>query len=194
MLRKLLCVVFFCSVLKVNAQVDSALQSRLTDYLYMNQTLNFEDALDLVYPRVFALIPRNEMQTALQSVFESEDNRMGFDSMWVDTIYPPFIYEEREIVKIDYQATMFIEFLDENAFEDSTEIEQMVAIFEEDYGKGNVKYDKETNKFLLRIASSVLGVKDDASPEWTFVSYEQKSPMVGILFGDKLIEKLALYK
>lgn len=194
MLKKLLSILLLLSVLTGNAQVDTSLMARLGRFLVFSEKLDIDAALDLTYPRLFTIVSREDMKKELLGMQEMEEVKVRLDSLRLDTIFPVFQFEKGSYAKVMYTMNMHMQMLGDAATEDESEIAQMIEIFESQYGKGNVSYNKEKKEFTLKSRSAMIAIRDEISPEWTFLNFETDSPLTGILFGDKLVEKLALYK
>jgi len=81
-----------------------------------------------------------------------------------------------------------------NEVPDSAEIAGIAALMEEEHGKGNVRYDKKTNTLILFMTPDLVAIKDEFSPEWTFVNYNEEGGLAPLLFSKEVIEKLKEYK
>lgn len=194
MVKKTGLLLLLLSVLSGNAQTDTSLMARLQRFLEFTEKQEVDAALDLTYPRLFTIVSRAEMKKELLNAQEVDDVKIRMDSLRIDTVYPVFQHEKGNYTKVAYSLNIYLQMLGENATEDESEIAQMKEIYESAYGEGNVFYNAEKKEFKLRSHSAMIGIRDDVSPEWTFLNFEIDSPLTGILFGDKLLEKLVLYK
>lgn len=194
MLKKILLCLLLVRSFTGEAQADTSLKARLDSFLVFTEAMNIDAALDLTYPRLFTIISRDDMKKELSNTQERDDVKIRLDSLRLDTIFPVFQFEKGSYSRIVYTMNMYMQMLDEAAIEDEEEINQMIRIFELQHGEGNVTYNKEKKEIRLHIRSSMIAIRDEVSPQWTFLNLEADSPLTGILFGDKLLEKLAQYK
>ncbi|MCR6719128.1 MAG: hypothetical protein NVV59_02325 [Chitinophagaceae bacterium] len=194
MLKKTGLFLLLLSVLSGNAQTDTSLTARLQRFLEFTENLDVDAALDLTYPRLFTIVTREEMKKELLGSQDEEEAKIRIDSLRIDTIFPVFQHEKGSYTKIAYTLNIYLQLVGENATEDETELMQLKEIYQSLYGEDNVSYNAEKKEFKLRSHAAMIGIRDDISPEWTFLNFEIDSPLTGILFGDKLLEKLALYK
>jgi hypothetical protein len=116
------------------------------------------------------------------------------DSFRVDTIFPVFQLDSGHYAKIFYRMNMHMKILQQAEDEEETDPDMMVRIFEFQFGEGNVNYNKEKKEFKIRHRAALVAIRDDISPQWTFLNLETDSPLSGILFSEKLLEKLETYK
>jgi hypothetical protein len=176
------------------AQEDSSIRSRLESFLAFTETMDVDKALDITYPRVFALVSREDMKKELKKSMNSEEVSVRLDSFRVDTIFPVFQLDSGQYAKIFYRMNMHMKILQQAEDEEETDPDMMVRIFEFQFGEGNVSYNKEKKEFKIRHRAALVAIRDDISPQWTFLNLETDSPLSGILFSEKLLEKLETYK
>ena len=176
------------------AQEDSSIRSRLESFLAFTETMDVDKALDITYPRVFALVSREDMKKELKKSMNSEEVSVRLDSFRVDTIFPVFQLDSGHYAKIFYRMNMYMKILQQAEEEEEMDPDMMVRIFEFQFGEGNVSYNKEKKEFKIRHRAALVAIRDDISPQWTFLNLETDSPLSGILFSEKLLEKLETYK
>ncbi|MBL7748112.1 MAG: hypothetical protein JNM19_11825 [Chitinophagaceae bacterium] len=190
-MKKVLLLLFvIITGLKGFAQQDPRLRQRLDSMLRVTEAWDLEKILDFTYVKLFILAPRDQMLEAMKSSFESEEFTITPDSVRVDTIFPMFSTKEGQYVKIRHTMLMRMKL---NEVPDSTESADMVTMMEEEYGEGKVRYDKRTNTIILSARPYLVAIKDDFSPEWTFVNYNEEGGLAPLLFSKEVIEKLKEY-
>lgn len=191
-MKKLLLLLLVIIIgLKSFAQQDPRLLERLDSMLKVTESWNLEKILDYTYPKLFTVAPREQMLEAMQNSFESEEFTITPDSVRVHTIFPVFTTKDGQYAKIKHTMLMRMKFKE---VPDSAESADMVAMMEEQYGAGNVRYDKKTNTMTLYAMPDLVAIKDEFSPEWTFVNYDEESGLAPLLFSKEVIEKLKEYK
>lgn len=176
------------------AQEDSTIRSRLNAFLAFTASMDVDQALDITYPRIFALISREDMKKELNKSMNSEEVLVRLDSFRVDTIFPVFQLDSGHYAKIFYRMNMHMKLIKADEEMDEEDNAMMVRIFEFQFGEGNVSYNKDQKEYLIRHRAALLAIRDDISPQWTFLNLETNSPLSGILFSKKLLEKLETYK
>lgn len=92
---------------------------------------------------------------------------------------------------------MRMKFLPEGTDTDTTGAEDPLIltaeILKSQYGTENVSMDKASRTIRIYQQSSMVAVKNDISPEWTFTDLENNPGMLTLLFDQKLVDKLAEY-
>lgn len=173
------------------AQTDSILKQRIDSVLIVTKEMNFEKILDFTYPKLFTIVTREQMKEALKSSFETEDFSATLDSLNLVSVLPVFTIKNGQYAKIKHTMLMRMKFKEEM---DSTDSEMMIPLMEEEFGKGNVRFDKLTNTIITFMNSEMVAIKDEFSPEWSFVNYDEESSIVNLVFSKEVIEKLKEYK
>lgn len=158
--------------------------------LQVTEDKNLEKILDFTYPKLFEIATREQLTQAMRDAFETEEFSTTLDSVKLKTIFPVFIIKDGEYAKIKHTMLMRMKF---KMSLDSYNSNSMVPIMEETFGKGNVRLDKEQNSIVIFINSVMVAVKDEFSPEWSFVNYNEEDPMSDLIFSKEVIEKLKEY-
>lgn len=172
------------------AQTDPRLKQRLDSMLQVTEDKDLEKILDFTYPKLFEIATREQLTQAMRDAFETEEFSTTLDSVKLKTIFPVFIIKDGEYAKIKHTMLMRMKF---KMSLDSDNSNSMVTIMEETFGKGNVRLDKEQNSIVIFINSVMVAVKDEFSPVWSFVNYNEKDPISDLIFSKEVIEKLKEY-
>lgn len=176
---------------------SSSLEQRLTEFMKLNEEMNLEKIMDYVYPKLFTIVPRNELQQAMKDGFNNEEVKIDIDSMKVDKIHPVFEMDNASYAKINYTMLMQMDFnnsKDGAAKNDDEQTEFMRKIMTEQYGEENVSVDGATGIIKIRASSSMVAVKEQSDKEWYFVNMKNDDPMVTKLFSKEVIDKIGTYK
>lgn len=172
------------------AQTDTKLTERIAAMLKVTESKDLEKMLDYTYPKLFTLATREQMAEAMKNSFETEDFVSTFDSVKLGTVFPIFTIGKGQYAKINHTMLMRMKFKEEI---DSAQSAEMMPMMEEQFGKGKVRFDKNLNTIVILLNSKMVAVKDDYAKEWSFVNYDEASPMVNMLFSKEVIEKLKEY-
>lgn len=192
MLKKLF-LPFFLLMLSVStrAQQDASLKVRLDSMMLVTKASDIDKILDYTYPKLFTIATREQLAEAMSAAFETEEYSSSLDSVEVIKIYPVFNLGAGQYAKIKHSMLMRMKFRDPI---DDEQAAQALTEMEASFGKGNLRFDKPANTFVISIISAMLAIKDEFSSEWSFVNYSGDDQMVKLLFSKELIEKLQEYK
>lgn len=190
-MEKILGLFLFTSLATgVFAQQDTSLVKRLNATLQFTKQMELEKVMDLTYPKLFGLASREQMLDALKRTFENDEFKTELDSLKIDTIFPVFTIEKGSYTKVKH--TMLMRMLYKEPFDTSgTGIGMMIGLMEARFGKGNVRFDHAKNSLNIRMHVAMIAIKDDVSPQWTFVNFDESNPlMLDMLFSKEVLAKL----
>ncbi len=193
-MRRLPLLFLFCLFFSTgNAQAGTALQPRLDSFLKLTTLLDIERILDFTYPKLFTIVPREQMAELMKNTFDNGELKVVLDSLKQGKIYPPLTTEEGSFVKVDYSMIMRMHFTDMD--DDSTDYSEkagfIVGVLENKYGTGNALLDPLENRIDIRVHTALLAVRDSYSPQWTFLNFDKNEPMTSLLLSQELIDKLS---
>lgn len=168
-------ILSFCFLLLtfvlINAQ--SFQQNIKRDYIAYTQFViekKFDQALKYTDPKIFEFYSREQFKTAMEAIFETSGLELKL------TLPSSFkISEVKNIDKIDYVKMNVISFYEMKIAEmdfdnvDEETIEYFVTMLEEEYGEGNVVFDKETQFFKITDNSEVVASSLDNKMTWKFL-------------------------
>jgi len=70
----------------------------------------------------------------------------------------------------------------------------LVPGLEQQFGEGNVRFDKAKNSMNVSMTSYLIAVKNEISPKWTFINFDLKRPdFIEMILGKDVMAKLKEY-
>jgi len=179
-------------------QKDSSLERRLAEFMQVNDEMDLNKVLDYTYPKLYTIVPRDQMLEVLQNTFDNENMSIRLDSLHINTIYPVFRLENGSYAKVIYSMSMGMAFKNN---EDSLTAEKkkerddyMLSSLSEQYGTGNVHIDPVSGNLKIKMVSPMVAVKDEYAKQWSFVNFKENDPITNRLFSKEVLKKLATYK
>ncbi|MBI5372592.1 MAG: hypothetical protein HZA79_11280 [Sphingobacteriales bacterium] len=175
------------------AQADTTLQPRLDSFLKLNHLLDIERILDFTYPKLFTIVPREQMAEVMKNTFDNREIKVVLDSLKLGKIYPPLTTGEGSFVKVDYSMIMRMHFtdMDDDSADYSEKAGFIVGILENKYGTGNASFDPLKKTFDIRVHTSLVAIRDSHSPQWTFINFDKEEPLTSLLLSHELIDTLS---
>lgn len=164
------CFLFLTFVL-INAQ--STQQNIKRDYINYTQFIldkKFDQALEYTNPKIFEYYSREQFKNAMESAFNAPglELKLSLPSEFK-------IGEVKNKNKIDYVkmnvVSLFEMKITEMNFDnqDDANFKYVVSALEEEYGVGNVIFDKETKFFKITDNSEVIASSLDNKKTWKFL-------------------------
>ncbi len=179
----------------VNAQqADPAMKSRLDTFFRLNQALNFEKLMDYIYPKIFTIAPREQMIEIFKSTFAGDEEvKMEMDSLQYGSISPLAVVDKGSYHLISY--SMLIRMKIKKDTSDAADANTtMLNVLQSQYGSNNVRFDVPSGKFVIKVNTNMVAVKDEASPDWTFLNFEPDHPLAAQLLDAAVISKLKTFR
>ena len=179
----------------LQAQQDTALVNRLNDVLKYTQLMDMNKVLDLTYPKLFTIIPREDLIGIMQNSFDTDQFSSSLDSLKVDTIYPVFTIQDESFAKIKHTMLMRMKFKNtpDSAAEASNGV--MIGLLAAQFGEDHVRYDKPNNTINISMLSKMIAIKNKSENLWYFVNFDEgNKEMLDLLFSEEVQTKLTEYK
>src|SRR5690606_15635082 len=146
---------------------------RLSAYLKYSEEMDLDKALDLTYPGLFKVASREELKAALQESLESESMSIKLDSLHVLKTFPIFEVNNGLYAKVVYGLNMYIKITDFQEGEiNMAEINETIQLFESQFGEGNITWIADTRTFKVKNVSELVAIKNEFSPNWTYLGLE----------------------
>ncbi len=190
MKTKFVIVLFFIGVAGSFAQTMESLKARAEKMYAATYAMDLKTVLDLTYPKVFEIVDRETLETAMGSVFENEDMSISFTKEKAKFTYSDIReVDGKKFNVIKYRSNMKMHLKEVFSDED---MEVMGQGLKESGQFDTVTYDKATNSFLIEGDSTLIAVADSSTKnEWTFVNYDDNQ-LFELIFDEKTKTALGL--
>lgn len=191
---------FFCLVglalsVSVPAQGDTEMKNRLDIFMNFNRTLNFEKMMDYIYPKVFTVAPREQLVEIFKSTFAGNDEiSVEMDSLKHGTISPLISVDKGSYHLVAYSMLIRMKVKQESGEQNGSANSRMLDGLKSQYGEKNVRYDQHTGKYVITVNTSMVAVKNELSPNWTFLNFEPDHPLAAQLLDEAVTTKLKTFK
>ena len=190
MKSKILFFVFFLfQTIAVLAQDMASLKTEALKSYKASVNMNFDDIFATTYPKVFDIIPQDQMKKMFGQMMENEQ----FSIKLVE-VEPNFSFSEikkiegKSFCMVTYNNVMTMKF--KQPMDDA---ESMVDIFRSSMEADKVTYDKLTNTFRIEMRSTLIAVADDVTKnQWKFLNKDKENKMFSMLFDVKILKALGL--
>ena len=190
MKSKILFFAFFLfQTIAVLAQDMASLKTEALKSYKASVNMNFDDIFATTYPKVFDIIPQDQMKKMFGQMMENEQ----FSIKLVE-VEPNFSFGEikkiegKSFCMVTYNNVMTMKF--KQPMDDA---ESMVDIFRSSMEADKVTYDKLTNTFRIEMRSTLIAVADDVTKnQWKFLNKDKENKMFSMLFDVKILKALGL--
>jgi hypothetical protein len=168
---------------------STEMATRLETFMQNNRLMDIDKVLDYTYPKLFTIAPREQVKEAMENAFTNDELIISLDSIKVVKIYPVFSVNENRYAKITY--SMIINMQPKG--KDSTTFDTYLEVMQSQYGEENVSIDKTGKGINIFQQVDMVAIKDELSPEWTFVNLKKDDPLMDMLFEKDLIARFYSY-
>ena len=190
MKTKILFFAFFLfQTIAVLAQDMASLKTEALKSYKASVNMNFDDIFATTYPKVFDIIPQEQMKMMFGQMMENEQ----FSIKLVE-VEPNFSFGEikkiegKSFCMVTYNNVMTVKF--KQPMDDA---ESMVDIFRSSMEADKVTYDKLTNTFRIEMRSTLIAVADDVTKnQWKFLNKDKENKMFSMIFDAKILKALGL--
>jgi len=165
-------VTIFISIIGFGQEIDvnSEIRKDFTDYFNLISEKKIESALDYSNPKLFELIPRDEMKSLMEAVYKMPNIEYKTGNL-------TFLkFDELKKIENDNYVKFYIISPIEMKFKDientEEQISKMTKNFETKFGVGNVNFDKETGFYKINAEKIIIASSNDNLVDWKFVTVD----------------------
>jgi len=192
MMKRFVLVLFLTSLLLSGyAQTDSSLQVRLDSFFHLNHLKDIDRVLDYTYPKLFTIVPREQMREVMESTFDNDEMSVTMDSLKLTKTYPMLITEEGSFVQMEYTMIMRMQFKQTDSTDNPEQMATITSLLTLKYGEGNARYDSIQKQIVIRVKSPLLAIRDRFSPQWTFINFKKDDMITPMLLSKEVLDKLS---
>lgn len=181
------CLLFLsASGLSGQSAIDDSITERLNQYFQATEAQDWGRVVDLLYPRLFELAPKEEMR---QTMADMNGNGISLEmsGFEIKRISAPLEHEEERFAKVDYSGKMRIKFTSE-AYQTPEMVGAITDNFKASYGPGQVRYEIETGIFHIGVNKSMYAIAQSGTTEWYFIDTEGEAGMMEQIIPAAVLE------
>lgn len=165
-------LIIFISIIGFGQEIDvnSEIRKDFTDYYNLISEKKVDSALDYSNPKLFELIPREQMKSLMEAVYKMPNIEYKTGNL-------TFLkFDELKKIESDNYVKFYIISPIEMKFKDIENTEekilQMTKNFETKFGVGNVNFDKETGFYKITAEKIIIASANDNLVDWKFVTVD----------------------
>lgn len=175
---KFILLIIWCLPLFSAAQSETrkaAISEKLDMFFAATQEKDWDKVLDLTYPKLFNLYPREQMLGVFQNM-EAEGMTIEMGNMEIKNIYGAEDFEGETFSAVDYAMQMKM-ILSGESFNDQA-LDFMKTSFETTYGEDQVTLDRENKTFTLQAEKTLFAIADAGTDNWHFIEKNDEQMMI----------------
>ncbi len=179
--------------LSLTAQVtgNPEIQKKLDTYIELTNQKNWNEAFDLLYPKMFTTVGKQE----LVDLMKTEDENglsLKLENRRITAFSAPFEENNETFVRISYTIDMTVEIARGSIYDYTKPIQGMQQQFASTYGEKAVKWDADAKQFKITADKSMMAIQP-AGKDWYLVeiNMDQKELMKS-LFSEAVMDALVI--
>ncbi len=186
-----LLIIFFIWCNSAIAQgYKKVLEQQFMHYTNLIIKKDFKSAADFIIEDLYTLVPKEQMITAMESIFNMPDFDYHIDSAKVLKIGDPKLIDSAHFVKLQYSNLLRMRFGNDSTQTDSAsaESELLTLTLQSKFGEPNVTFNKATGYYTIYSVKDVIA-KSKNLTEWKFIVLEDdKMPFLKKIVPKELLE------
>ena len=164
-------LIISCS--KLFAQnVNQAVERDFINYSKLISDKKTDQALNYINPKLFDLVPKEQMKVALEAVFNLPNIEYKIAVPTITKFSEVKTIDKISYVKLETISPVEMKFYDVAL--DSNKLNMMLKSFQNKFGTGNVKYDQKSGFFKINAIKQAVASSADQS-NWKFVTIDNAS-------------------
>ncbi len=151
---------------------------------------DFRKAADFIIEDFYTLIPREQMITAMETIFNMPEFDYQIDSARVLEVGEARLIDSAHFLKLQYSNILRMKFGTDSTQTDSAlaENEFLTLTLQSKFGEPNVTYNKATGYYTIRSIKDVIAKSQNLN-EWKFIVMEEdKMPFLKKIVPKELLE------
>ena len=182
-------IIVFVS-LQMHSQTIEPLKLEIEKIYQATVVLDYDAILDATYPKVFEIVPKEQMKEVLKSTFN------GVEGIKIKLLPTLPVFSFGEIFKIDNQSFCLVDHnlsMQLTMDEKMEDVEMMISIFKSTLETEKVTFDEPNNTFTIHKRSTMIGIYDEfTNNSWKFLNKDKNNVLANKLLSEKVIKTLGL--
>ena len=187
---KSLIIVCFLAISSAVAQDMNVLKVEALKAYKAGTSMNFDEIFETTYPKVFDLIPKEDMKQMMKQMMQNEQY-----SIKIVEKTPNFTFGELKKVGnktfclVDYDNEMHMTFVDPM----EQEANMMIDLFKTNLEARSVTFDKKSNTFIILSRATLIAVSDEVTNgKWKFLNKDKQNKLFATMFDEETKKALGL--
>ncbi len=186
-----------CLVLTISAHAqvtsNTEIQIRLDAFLELTNQKKYNEAFDLLYPKMFSQIGKQEL-VDLMTAMEKEGMSLLVTNRRISKFSAPFREGNEDYVRIDYTADVAINIADGGMYDSPKAAQAMMDQFQAIYGEPNVQWSADDKTYKIQATKAMMAIRQDGK-EWYLAEINtDQMELMKSLFSEAVINALVQVK
>ncbi len=161
-----LSAIFFSACVTAQVKVNPEIQKKFDAYIELSNQKKWDQAFDLMYPKLFLMVPKQELVDLMTSM-EADGLSLKMNNVKIASSSAPFKEGSETFVRLEYSADLHVVVAVNGLYSSAKSIQAMQDQFESTYGEKNVKWDEAGKKFDILAHKAMMAV--NTNDQWYLV-------------------------
>lgn len=179
--------------LTANAQLtgNPEIQKRLDSFIELTNQKKYNEAFDLMYPKMFNRVAKQELVNLMTSM-NNDGLSVNVSNRRITSFSSPFSEGNETFVRIQYSADMAIDMAKGSLYDSPKASQAIMQQFETTYGTSNVKWDADTKRYTILAHKAMMAIQQDGK-DWYLVEINtDEMDLMKSLFSEAVMDALVL--
>lgn len=190
-------LLFFACSPRLSSPTLSSIDHKMEIEQMMQKVLVYTNAkqadplLNLMYPKLFDLVPREMMVNEMEKLFSGNEMEYAVEKVKTNQISDIFTFENEDFAKVNYSMRLDFKFLHEEGADQDEFNQMMLNVFQATYGKEQVNL--EAGHFLIESENVVLAISDKGKNNWKMLEIKDaQKPLLKRMIDQTVLKKFKL--
>lgn len=184
-----LSAVLFSFVLKGQAVINPAIQTKLDAFIKYSNQKDWDKAFDLLYPKLFTKVAKQDLIDLMMGM-ESDGLSINMSNMRITSTSAPVQENNETFVRVGYTADLSVNVRPGGLYDAPKAIQAIEEQFNATYGDDNVKLDQDNKQFQIKATKAMIAI-EVAKDDWKLVEINMDQPeIMEFLFSPAIMESL----
>jgi len=189
--RYLFILIFFIggkTFLSAQATVDPAIQVRFDSFIHYSNLGQWEKAFNLIYPKLFSVVSRQEMVQMMQDMEAGLDIRM--EKTKITEASAPVKEGNETFVRLTYTTQIAMSIEKGGVYDASKPIQAIGDQLKATYGGRSVQWDANAKQYNIISTKDMMAIKSDDA-DWYLIEINLEQPgLMESLFPATIMDQL----
>jgi thiol-disulfide isomerase/thioredoxin len=155
------------------------LKKDLASYLALTKEVKIDEFLDYSPAKLFEIAPQEQLCDIFYKTYNSKELPIRINNFKVLKHYDIFPHGNDSYTLIKYSTELLVGLAVYKEENEEDGVDKLLKIYEMQFGKDNMKYDKDTEKLSLIKDNFMYCIAEEGDTSWKFVNRDKQ--MIGLL-------------
>jgi hypothetical protein len=170
------------------APVDPAIKAKLDTFIEYSNTGQWEKAFDLIYPKLFTRVPKQDMVDLMQRTQVGMSIKM--ENTKILTASSPVQEGNETFVRLSYSSDLTVAIEKGGIYDSPKSLQAISDQLKSTYGGRSVEWNEEKKQYHIRATKNMMAI-NPGDGDWKLVEINMEQPeLMEFLFSPTIMDEL----